>query len=365
MGITGLLPAVRDAAKLTTLASFSGKSAGVDGFVWLHRACLTCARALAHGERTSKYIASFMRQVQLLVDHNVRPLIVFDGADLPAKRPTNDSRRESRLANLQRAASLEGRGLSSEAAEHYARAVGITSEVLAPLYAALRKSNVRFIVAPYEADAQLAYLCLHGVVDFVITEDSDLLAYRCPVTAFKLDREGNCERLAYADLFGLRELAGLTPQAFLEACVLAGCDYLPAIPRMGFRTAVRRMLAHRTAEAVIGGLRLEGKWDVPDEYEARFRSACAIFVQQRVFDPVRGTTVGVHGEPAGDGIPDDLARAIAGGLIDPRTREPLAEWPSVKARPPAALSLVPPRGKRNPSGGKFIPPSLRLRSLSS
>ena len=37
-----------------------------------------------------------------------------------------------------------------------------------------------FIVAPYEADAQMAYLALMGEAYVVITEDSDLLAYGCP-----------------------------------------------------------------------------------------------------------------------------------------------------------------------------------------
>lgn len=39
------------------------------------------------------------------------------------------------------------------------------------------------IVAPYEADAQMAYLALTGDVDAVLTEDSDLLTYGCPVVS--------------------------------------------------------------------------------------------------------------------------------------------------------------------------------------
>ena len=35
------------------------------------------------------------------------------------------------------------------------------------------------IVAPYEADAQLTYLQKEGIVDVVITEDSDLLVFGC------------------------------------------------------------------------------------------------------------------------------------------------------------------------------------------
>jgi exonuclease 1 len=44
----------------------------------------------------------------------------------------------------------------------------------------LRRRRVACIVAPYEADAQMAYLSLRGDVAAVVTEDSDLLAYGCP-----------------------------------------------------------------------------------------------------------------------------------------------------------------------------------------
>lgn len=39
--------------------------------------------------------------------------------------------------------------------------------------------GVECIVAPYEADAQLAFLERVSLVDLVITEDSDLLAFGC------------------------------------------------------------------------------------------------------------------------------------------------------------------------------------------
>jgi exonuclease-1 len=45
---------------------------------------------------------------------------------------------------------------------------------------ALKSEGVSFVVAPYEADAQMAYLARSGQVQLVVTEDSDLLAYGCP-----------------------------------------------------------------------------------------------------------------------------------------------------------------------------------------
>jgi 5'-3' exonuclease len=47
----------------------------------------------------------------------------------------------------------------------------------------LKREGIECIVAPYEADAQLAYLALTGDVGAVITEDSDLLPYGCPTAS--------------------------------------------------------------------------------------------------------------------------------------------------------------------------------------
>lgn len=50
----------------------------------------------------------------------------------------------------------------------------------------LRQENVEYVVAPYEADAQMAFLARNGHVDLVITEDSDLIAYGCPQVELRL-----------------------------------------------------------------------------------------------------------------------------------------------------------------------------------
>ena len=42
-----------------------------------------------------------------------------------------------------------------------------------------RDKGVDCIVAPYEADAQLAYLNKCGIAQVIITEDSDLLLFGC------------------------------------------------------------------------------------------------------------------------------------------------------------------------------------------
>lgn len=44
----------------------------------------------------------------------------------------------------------------------------------------LKRENVDYIVAPYEADSQMAFLSVNNIVDAVVTEDSDLIPFGCP-----------------------------------------------------------------------------------------------------------------------------------------------------------------------------------------
>jgi exonuclease-1 len=39
--------------------------------------------------------------------------------------------------------------------------------------------NIKFIVAPFEADSQLAYMYHSKQIDYIMSEDSDLVAYGC------------------------------------------------------------------------------------------------------------------------------------------------------------------------------------------
>ena len=49
----------------------------------------------------------------------------------------------------------------------------------------LRARGIEYIVAPYEADAQMALLAAEGLVHAVITEDSDLVPHACPRVSVK------------------------------------------------------------------------------------------------------------------------------------------------------------------------------------
>lgn len=70
-------------------------------------------------------------------------------------------------------------GRNAEAKAILRRSVDVTHEMALQVIKKCHELNVDCIVAPYEADAQLAYLNTSGIADVVITEDSDLTLFGC------------------------------------------------------------------------------------------------------------------------------------------------------------------------------------------
>jgi 5'-3' exonuclease len=96
MGIHQLLQILKPAMKPASLSDFRGKRVAVDGNLWIHRGAYSCALELHCGQETSAYIHYCRRLANLLLDHGVRPLVVFDGANLSAKAETHAKRSAAR-----------------------------------------------------------------------------------------------------------------------------------------------------------------------------------------------------------------------------------------------------------------------------
>ena len=65
-----------------------------------------------------------------MLRHNgVEPYIVFDGGPLPAKKGTENERRQKREESLARANMLAAQGKHSQARDHYLKCVDVTPEM--------------------------------------------------------------------------------------------------------------------------------------------------------------------------------------------------------------------------------------------
>ncbi|KAJ9111128.1 hypothetical protein QFC19_001327 [Naganishia cerealis] len=354
MGISGLLPLLKEIQVQRNISEFKGQTLAVDAYVWLHRGAFGCAEDLVNGIPTTKFVDYAMFRVRLLKYHGITPIVVFDGGPLPAKKRTEVDRASRREFHLGQASALAAQGRHREARDHYTKCVDITPEMALQLIKALQAESVDYIVAPYEADAQMAFMEKEGLVDGVITEDSDMLVFGCRNVIYKLDNNGACTWISRDRFAACREynFTGWTETEFRRMAILAGCDYLDSIPGIGIKTAHKLLRKHKTVEKVVQMVRLEGNAIVPPDYIPQFRLAELVFLHQRVYDPRQRKLVTLL--PLGDGplgplecahIGADMeaehAQGIAEGRLHPETRETLQDlWPGHK---PLAFSAAQDR----------------------
>nr|XP_046257985.1 exonuclease 1 isoform X2 [Scatophagus argus] len=341
MGISGLLQFIKDAAEPINVKKYKDQTVAVDTYCWLHKGAFSCAEKLAKGEPTNQYVLYCMKFVDMLLTFRVKPILVFDGRSLPSKQGVEKARRERREANLQKGRQLLREGRLSEARDCFTRCVNITPNMAHNLIKAARARGVDCIVAPYEADAQLAYLTKSGLAQAVITEDSDLLAFGCRKVILKMDKHGNGLEIDQSNLGRCRSLGNIfTEEKFRYMCILSGCDYLPSLHGIGLGKACKLLQLARDPD-ILKVIRKMGQYlkmnlVVPEQYIDGFIRANNTFLYQLVFDPVRRKVVPLNPYPehidvstlsyAGLHLGDDKGLQMAMGNIDINTMEMIDDF---------------------------------------
>jgi exonuclease-1 len=335
MGISGLLPLLKGgcARKTEIGRCYKGQTVGIDASTWLHRGAYGCARELALGKECSTYVRYFMRLVAMLKHNGIKPYVVFDGAPLPAKALTNQRRREQRQAARAAGMEMEKTGNVEEATVQFQKCITVTHEMVLSVIVALKADKVDYVVAPYEADAQLAFLYKNHLIDAVITEDSDLACYGCKKIFTKMDQYGSGVEVDLGKLGTCSGFGDFKDDMFLDMCILSGCDYVDSVPGVGLKTGQKLIKRWRTITRVAKQLKFEKKCDAA--YLEDVERAKKTFLHHWVYDPramFGKQMVSLSGRDSADVLPEELeflgpflgkrlVQRIAHGELDPKRYE--------------------------------------------
>lgn len=286
MGVTGLLQQLKEIQQPTTLSQFKGKTLAVDTYGWLHRGLILCAQDLCTNVPTRSYVTSVMKKVDMLRHFGVEPYMVFDGSPLPTKKATELERRKRREQAREAATKSMARGDRKSAWKEFMKAAEVTPEMAKSIMVELDRKHVKYVVAPYEADPQMVYLEQIGLVDGILSEDSDLLVFGCKRLITKLNDYGECIEI---DRSNFHKVKKLTLGAYTDAqwrlvAILSGCDYTKGIPGVGLKTAFNLVLRVNSLEKIVLALKADNK-TVPDDFLEEALMADLAFQFQKVFNP--------------------------------------------------------------------------------
>ncbi|CAI4057018.1 hypothetical protein SUVZ_02G3800 [Saccharomyces uvarum] len=289
MGIPGLLPLLKTIQKQVTLKKYMNQTLAIDGYAWLHRASCACAFDLVMGRPTNKYLQFFIKRLQLLKRLNITPYVVFDGDSLFVKSHTEIQRKKKRLENELMAKKLWSAGDRFNAMEYFQKSVDVTPEMAKCIIDYCKVHSITYIVAPFEADAQMVYLEKMGLIQGIISEDSDLLVFGCKTLITKLNDHGEALEISRDNFASLPEsfpLGELSEQQFRNLVCLAGCDYTSGIWKVGLITAMKIVKQYSAMKDILAQIEQTDKFRLSKTFKQEVEFANYAFQYQRVFCPI-------------------------------------------------------------------------------
>lgn len=317
MGVTGLLQQLKDIQEKTTLSKYKGKTLAVDTYGWLHRGLISCAQDLCTDTPTKSYITSVMKKVDMLRHFGVEPYMVFDGSLLPTKEATNAERAAKREKAREAANMYTKKGDRKLAWKEFMKAAGVTPEMAKSVMVELDRKHVKYVVAPYEADPQMVYLEKIGLVDGILSEDSDLLIFGCRRLITKLNDYGECVEIDRENFDKIKRpnLGQFSQEQLRDVAILSGCDYTKGIPGVGLKTAFNLIQKLGSLERVILSLQAEKK-EIPENFLDEALKATLAFQYQKVFDPTKQSLSTLMAYPEDHNIDMDTVELCCGRTLE-------------------------------------------------
>jgi exonuclease-1 len=247
MGIQNLIKFLNEYFESKMLSDFKNQTIGIDAHTWLHSAVNQLMSDLSNISE-SKVLSTikeyFSYRIKLMKHLKITPYFVFDGDELPIKEGIEKARDERRKKNEELFKYHINSKNLKDAKKQLISSIDITPHMTKNLIDFLKDSNIKFIIAPYEADAQLAYLYNKKVIDLVLTIDSDLICYNTGKILY-LSNNDFSEAGKYIEIENIFKfstlsshcLGNFTAEAFTILCILSGCDYTKKIKGIGINSA--------------------------------------------------------------------------------------------------------------------------------
>lgn len=244
---------------------------------WLRQALLTCC---------------------FWMDLGMEPVWVFDGPSPVAKQAKKQERADQRAKAEQRLADLRAAtpvaagpwGVHAIPPDVRAKVVSYRQQMtsLQPgwqdaLVALLGAVGVPWILGATEGEKVACMLHRDGLVDAVVSTDSDCLAYGCDrvIVQPKATKANGQVLMPFYALDYIREFLEMDQERFVEFCIACGCDYNTNIPQMGPARIHAVMKEH-------GGL---ASWPALHKRWVLDQTCLEVELCKRLFTPVPSDTV--------------------------------------------------------------------------
>jgi len=218
------------------------------------------------GRITSHLVGLFNRTARMLAV-GIRPIYVFDGPPHPLKTRELEIRKERKEDALQKYIDALQRGDYVSAKKYAKQAMSVTDELVESAKKLLKLFNIPIVQAPYDGEAQAAYIVIKNEAYAVASPDYDSFLFGAVrvVRNLKMSAQRKEIPMIY-ELSELLEKVGLTREQLIDLALLLGTDYNPGgFEGIGPKTALELIRKYGSIENIIKAKKITWKFDVSVE----------------------------------------------------------------------------------------------------
>jgi flap endonuclease-1 len=250
MGIKNLNSVIKESMKKITFDKLKGTIIGVDFSLFLYRFVYN----------KNNPIECFLRQIHMFFRHNILPVYVIDGDAPLEKQMTLNKRAQKRQKMYDNIANLLEKQLennspnttsriNSEITKLERRCVVFSQKQVQDILYFFELLGIPVIRENEEADFILAKLNAANKIDYILSDDSDVLAFGAKkVLKNFCIKEEKCELYKKDEIL---EKLGVSMQKFVDICILCGCDYTTKIRNINCRNSLQLILHWGSIEEVV------------------------------------------------------------------------------------------------------------------
>jgi flap endonuclease-1 len=249
MGIKNLNLVIKESMKRTTFDKLRGSIIGVDFSLFLYRFIYN----------KNNPIECFLRQLHMFFRYKILPVYVIDGNAPLEKKVTLDKRAQKRQKLYDNIADLlekqqdnnspnTSSRIKSEITKLERRCVIFSQKLIKDILYFFELLGIPVIHENEEADFILAKLSAANKIHYILSDDSDVLAFGAKrVLKNFCIKEEKCEIFIMDNI--LANL-GVTMNKFVDICIMCGCDYMTKIRNMNCGKSLQLILEWGSIEEV-------------------------------------------------------------------------------------------------------------------
>lgn len=236
MGIKNLMVLIKkyapDAIKYKRINNYKNSYIGIDANLLIYKMVFAIRKNgydIKNGEIIVTHIHSLLLKLTGFLKYNIIPIFVFDGMAPDIKKETLKKRKE--FQNLMKIKYYKA-VTQDEKKKYYFMKSNITYEEIVDCVTLIELFGYNVIVSPEEADSQLAELSKKGKVDYIVTDDLDILIFGGGkiLKDFSIDKKRTIQEI---NLEIIKKNFKINQSQLIDLGILLGCDYCPSIKGIG------------------------------------------------------------------------------------------------------------------------------------